>query len=127
MALDSKANKVAQAVASSAAESAKLDDVSEKDVGHSKSGKMVSEEYVANARKLPEKDEVQKAIKAGMLAKNPKEEHKAKVRVVKASPDAEETPSGAALVATEDIADDDERAAAYRAVKSAMRHGTIVV
>jgi hypothetical protein len=88
---------------------------------------MVSPEYVGLAKRLPEKDEVQKAVKAGMLAKNPHAEHKAKVRAVKASPDADETPSGAALVATEGITDDDERAAGYRAVKSAMRHGVIGV
>lgn len=119
MALDSK---VTEAVAAQAA-AAEVEPVDEKDVGHSDAGKMVSEEYVALAKKLPEKDEVQKAVKAGMLAKNPKEEHKAKVRVVKASPNADETPSGQALIASEGIADDTKRAAAYRAVKSAVRHG----
>ena len=47
---------------------------------------MLSPEMVGLAKKLPEKDDVQKAIKAGMLAKNPQEEVKNKVKVVKASP-----------------------------------------
>jgi translation elongation factor EF-G len=125
VALDSKAQKAAAAIADVAAEANAPAPVDESEVGHSKNGRMVSPEYVSLAKKLPEKDPVQKAIKEGMLAKNPHAEHKAKVKVVKASPDSEDTPSGAALVASEDIADDDKRAAAYTAVKTAMRHGVL--
>lgn len=127
MALNTGTVKAVKAVADAAAEASNPTEVDESDIGHSDSGRMVSAEYVGLARKLPENDPVQKAIKEGMLAKTPHAEHKAKVKVVKASPNAEETPSGAALVATEDITDDAKRAAAYRSVKAAMRHGVIEV
>lgn len=124
MALDTKATEAASAIAKAAAD-AMDEKVDTKDIGTSEDGVITPVEMIPAAKKLPEKDPVQKAIKAGMLAKSRHAEHKEKVKVVKASPNAEETPSGAALVATESISDDDKRAASYRAVKSAYRHGVI--
>ena len=121
-----KAKDAAKAVADAAAAATEPEEVDEKEVGKTQDGgNMLSAEMVGLAKKLPEKDDVQKAIKAAMLAKNPQEEVKNKVKVVKASPDAEETPSGAALVAVEGISDDDERRRAYRAVKTAVRSGVL--
>jgi hypothetical protein len=75
------------------------------------------------AEDLPEKDEVQKATKAAMLAETPAEEVKHKLKVVEASPNAEDTPSGYALKAVASIADDEERGEKYTAHKSARRWG----
>lgn len=126
MALDTKAQAAASAIAEAAADAGSPEPVDEKEVGKTDDGGlMLSPEMVGRAKKLPEKDNVQKAVKAAMLAKNPQAEVKEKVKVVKASPDAEETPSGAALVAVEGISDDEKRRKSYQAVKTAMRHGVI--
>jgi hypothetical protein len=77
------------------------------------------------AEKLPEKDEVQKAVKAGMLADDPKKEVAEKVKVVKASPDAEETPSGHALIKVAGISDDQKRGEEYTKHKTAKRWGYV--
>lgn len=79
------------------------------------------------AEDLPEKDEVQKAVKAAMLADNPHDEVKEKVKVVKASPDAEDTPSGYALTKVAGVTSHTERAEKYARYKSAKRWGTITV
>jgi hypothetical protein len=75
------------------------------------------------AEKLPEKDDVQKATKAAMLADTPQEEVKEKVKAVKGSPDAADTPSGGALIKVAGIADTIERGEAYTREKTAIRHG----
>jgi hypothetical protein len=77
------------------------------------------------AEDLPEKDEVQKAYKEGMLADTADEEVKAKVKAVDASPDAAETPSGGALKAVEGISDPVEQGEAYAREKSARRFGYV--
>jgi hypothetical protein len=79
----------------------------------------------AAAEALPEKDEVQKAHKDAMTADSTDEEVKAKVRVVKASPDAAETPSGGALIAVQGISDPVEQGEAYAREKSARRFGSV--
>jgi len=76
------------------------------------------------AEALPEKDEVQKATKDAMLADSVSEEVKAKVKVVDASPDAAETPSGGALKAVAGISDPIEQGEAYAREKQARRFGT---
>ena len=129
MALDTgstKAKEAAKAIADAAAEATEPESVDEKELGKTQDGGlMISAEMAGLAKKLPEKDNVQKATKAAMLAKTPQAEVKEKVKVVKASPDSEETPSGAALAAVEGISDDEERRKAYRAVKMAMRSGVL--
>jgi hypothetical protein len=77
------------------------------------------------AEDLPERNEVQKAIKAAMLADDAGTEAKEKAKVVKLSPDSPETPSGAALLAVADIKDDVERGEEYARIKSAVRHGYV--
>jgi hypothetical protein len=77
------------------------------------------------AEELPEKDDVQKAIKEGMLATDAQTEAKAKVKVVEASPNADETPSGIALKKTAGISDDVKRGEEYSRIKSAVRHGYV--
>jgi hypothetical protein len=77
------------------------------------------------AEDLPEKDPVQKAIKAAMLADDAQTEAKEKAKVVDESPDAGETPSGIALKAVTGIADDVKRGEEYARIKSAVRHGTV--
>jgi hypothetical protein len=77
------------------------------------------------AEALPEKDEVQKEVKAAMLAETGQEEAQHKAKVVELSPNASETPSGAALKATAGIEDNVERGNEYARVKSAMRHGYV--
>ena len=77
------------------------------------------------AEDLPEKDPVQKAVKAAMLAEDAQTEAKEKAKVVKESPDAPETPSGFALLKTAGIADDVKRGEEYSRIKSAMRHGYV--
>ena len=76
------------------------------------------------AEALPERNEVQSAIKAAMLATDAQTEAQEKAKVVEASVDSAETPSGAALLASADIADDVERAEEYARVKAGVRHGT---
>lgn len=77
------------------------------------------------AEDLPEKDEVQKATKAAMLADSGSQEAKEKVKAVKASPNAEETPSGHALMKTAGISDDQKRGEAYAREKTAKRWGYV--
>jgi hypothetical protein len=79
----------------------------------------------AAAEALPEKDEVQKAYKEAMLADDAQTEAKAKVKAVKASPNAAETPSGGALIKTAGIADDVKRGEEYARIKSAIRFGYV--
>jgi hypothetical protein len=79
------------------------------------------------AKKLPEKDEVQKETKAAMLADTPQEEVKHKVKVVDASPNADETPSGYALKKVAGIADNIERGEEYTRHKTAKRWGYVHV
>jgi hypothetical protein len=87
-------------------------------------GPTTPEPLRALARKLPEKDKVQKATKAAMLAESPKEEAQQKAIVVQESPNADETPSGKALLAVADIDDPLEQGEKYEQIKSAVRHGT---
>jgi hypothetical protein len=79
------------------------------------------------AEDLPENDEVQKAYKAAMLAETAQEEARHKAKAVKASPHAEETPSGAALVKVVNISNDQRRGEAYLREKSARRWGYVPV
>lgn len=79
----------------------------------------------AAAEALPENDEVQKATKEAMLADTGTEEAQAKVKAVDASPNAAETPSGAALKETAGIADNKERGEEYARVKAAHRWGYV--
>lgn len=81
--------------------------------------------YEEAAEALPEKDEVQKEVKAAMLAETGQEEAQHKANVVDASPNAADTPSGAALKATEGIEDNVERGEEYARVKSAVRWGYV--
>lgn len=77
------------------------------------------------AEDLPERNDVQKAIKNAMLADDAQTEAKEKAKVVKLSPDSPETPSGAALLATAGISDDVKRGEEYARIKSAVRHGYV--
>ena len=77
------------------------------------------------AKKLPEKDEVQKATKAAMLAEDSQTEAKEKAKVVDASPDAAETPSGYALKKVTGISNDTERGEEYARLKAGVRHGYV--
>lgn len=82
--------------------------------------------YEEAAEALPEKDEVQKEIKASLLADTSQEEAQHKAAVVDASPNAAETPSGHALKETAGIADPVERGNEYARVKSSVRWGYVV-
>lgn len=75
------------------------------------------------AEDLPEKDEVQVAYKDALTADDAHTEAKAKAKVVEASPNAADTPSGGALLKTKGIADDTKRGEAYAREKAARRHG----
>lgn len=77
------------------------------------------------AEALPEKDDVQKAHKEAQLAEDAQTEAKAKAKLVDLSPDAGDTPSGAALKATAGISDDVKRGEKYAEVKSAKRWGYV--
>ena len=77
------------------------------------------------AEELPEKDEVQKAIKESLTADDAQTEAEAKAKVVELSPGSEETPSGGALKATASIEDDVERGEQYAREKQARRWGTV--
>lgn len=81
--------------------------------------------YEEAAEALPEKDDVQKATKEAMLADTGQEEAEAKAKVVDASPNAAETPSGVALKETAGISDNVERGNEYARIKSAARWGYI--
>jgi hypothetical protein len=78
------------------------------------------------AEDLPEKDKVQVAHKNALLADSAQEEAREKVKIVDASPNAPETPSGTALKKTAGIASDSERGEQYSRVKAAVRHGGAV-
>lgn len=73
---------------------------------------------------LPEKDEVQKAYKDQLSAKDHKAEVAAKVAIVNASPDADDTPSGAALLAVAGESDPIKQGDEYQRRKAAARMGT---
>ncbi len=77
------------------------------------------------AEDLPENDKVQQKIKEAMLATDAQTEAEAKAVVVDESPNAAETPSGAALKATAGISDDIKRGEEYTRIKSAVRHGYV--
>lgn len=77
------------------------------------------------AEALPEKDDVQKAIKEAMTADDAQTEAKAKAKVVDLSPNAAETPSGAAVKKVAGISDDVKRGEEYARVKSAVRWGYV--
>lgn len=79
------------------------------------------------AEDLPEKDAVQKATKAAMLADSAQEEAKEKAKVVDASPNAAETPSGAALKKVTSVSNDTERGERYAREKTAVRWGYVPV
>lgn len=79
------------------------------------------------AEDLPERDEVQKAYKEQMLAMDMQKAAKAKVKIVDASPDAEDTPSGYALKKVAGIAHDGDRGEEYLKHKTAKRWGYIPV
>jgi hypothetical protein len=79
----------------------------------------------AAAEALPEKDDVQKAHKRALLAEDAQTEAKAHADIVKLSPDADETPSGIALLKTAGIADDVKRGEEYTRIKSAVRFGYV--
>lgn len=76
------------------------------------------------AEDLPEKDNVQKAYKKQLLADSTESETAAKVEIVKASPDADQTPSGAALLAVAGETDPIKQGEAYQRKKAAVRNGT---
>ncbi len=75
------------------------------------------------AEDLPEKDDVQKAYKAQMLAMDMQTAAKEKVKIVDASPDAGDTPSGYALKKVAGIAHDGDRGEEYLKHKTAKRWG----
>jgi hypothetical protein len=77
------------------------------------------------AEALPEGDPVKDATKAAMLADDAQTEAKQKAKVVDASPNADETPSGIALKAVTGISDDVKRGEEYARIKSAVRHGYV--
>ncbi len=77
------------------------------------------------AEDLPEKDDGQKAHKEALLADDAQTEAKAKVKLVKASTDGGDTPSGKALEKTAGIGDDVKRGEEYTRIKSAVRHGYV--
>lgn len=79
----------------------------------------------ALAEDLPEKDEVQKAYKRQMLAMDQQAADREKVKIVNASPDAGDTPSGYALKKVVGIAHDGDRGEAYAREKSAKRWGYV--
>lgn len=79
----------------------------------------------ALAEDLPEKDDVQKAVKAGMLAESAQEEAQEKAKVVDASPNADDTPSGYALKKVTGVSNDTKRGEQYTLHKTARRWGYV--
>jgi hypothetical protein len=79
------------------------------------------------AEALPERDDVQTAIKEGLTADDTGTEAEAKARVVELSPDSPDTPSGYALQKTAGIGDPVERGEAYAREKTAKRWGYVPV
>lgn len=76
---------------------------------------------------VPLKDDEQRAYKDQLQADSGQAEAKAKVKRVEsdASPDAEYTPSGAALKAVAGVSNDVERGEKYADVKASVRHGLV--
>ena len=79
------------------------------------------------AEDLPSNDKVQKAYKDGMLADSAQAEAKAKASAVDASPNASDTPSGAALKKVTGVSNDTERGEKYLREKTAHRWGYVPV
>ena len=79
------------------------------------------------AEALPENDRVQKAHKEALLADSAQKEAQAKTRIVDASPNAAETPSGHALKKVAGVSRDDERGEKYAREKAARRWGHVPV
>jgi hypothetical protein len=79
------------------------------------------------AEDLPDNDPVQAAYKDAMLADSAQAEAKAKAKVVDESPNAAETPSGAALKAVTGVSNDAERGEKYLREKTARRWGYVPV
>jgi hypothetical protein len=79
------------------------------------------------AENLPEKDPVQKAHKEALLADSPQAEAKAQVKIVDESPNADATPSGAALKKVAGVSNDTERGERYAREKTAVRWGYVPV
>lgn len=77
------------------------------------------------AEALPEKDAVQKAYKKQALATDVATEVAAKKTIVEESPDADETPSGAALLAVAGESDPIKQGEHYSRVKRAVRLGSV--
>ena len=77
------------------------------------------------AEDLPENDPVEKAYKDAMLADSAQAEAKAKAKVVDESPNAADTPSGAALKKVAGISNDTERGEKYTQAKTAKRWGYV--
>jgi hypothetical protein len=77
------------------------------------------------AEDLPERDEVQVAVKAAMLAETAQQEAKEKAKVVDASPNADDTPSGYALKKVTGISNDTKRGEKYLEHKTAKRWGYV--
>ena len=81
----------------------------------------------ALAEDLPERDKVQKAHKDAMLADSAQAEAKAKATIVDESPNADATPSGAALKKVAGVSNDTERGEKYLREKTAHRWGYVPV
>ena len=77
------------------------------------------------AEALPERDAVQKAYKKQLTADDTQTEVDAKVTIVEESPDAAETPSGAALLAAQGESDPIEQGEEYTRVKRQVRLGSV--
>lgn len=99
-------------------EGAQKSDVSAADLGPPTPASMMR-----LAEDLPEKDPVQDAFKRQLTAESAQQEVKEKVKIVNASPDAAETPSGHALIEVAGIANDTKRGEEYARLKSARRWG----
>ena len=76
------------------------------------------------AEELPEKDAVQQAYKKQLTADDTQTEVDAKVTIVEESPDADDTPSGAALLAVQGESDPIKQGQEYARKKAAVRRGS---
>lgn len=90
-------------------------------------GKPTPESLRDLAKDLPENDPVQKAYKAAMLADSAQQEAREKVKIVDASPNAGDTPSGHAIKKAAGVSNDAERGEKYLQEKTARRWGHIPV
>lgn len=79
------------------------------------------------AKDLPENDPVQKAYKAAMLADSAQQEAREKAKIVDASPNAGDTPSGHAIKKVAGVSNDAERGEKYLQEKTARRWGHVPV